>query len=314
MNDSRLWAITSYFNPAGYARRLQNYRLFREHLAIPLVTVELSFNGSFELAKDDAEVLVQIQGADVMWQKERLLNLAVARVPRSCDRVAWLDCDIVYGSDDWVDQTIQALDKFSLVHLFQERHDLRIKFDANLLTTWDAPPTSESIIYKHTKNETAPEDFFLANAPLARGTTAGLAWASRRTLLEKHGLYDAAILGSGDRAIICAALGEFEYGARALTMNPKRVEHYQSWAKPYFADVRGQVGNISARVFHLWHGEIADRQYEARHRQFERFDFNPCDDIVIAPSGAWRWRSNKPAMHSFIKTYFESRREDAGRF
>ena len=210
MEGIRLWAITSYFNPVRYRRRLENYRVFREHLRVPLVTVELSFDGRFELACNDADVLVQIQGADVMWQKERLLNIAATRVPSGCDDVAWLDCDIVFGTDDWVDQTLQALDKFSLVHLFQERHDLRGPFDENLLTSWHAPPTSESIIYKHNKNETAPEDFFLANAPLARRTTAGLAWASHRSLLERHGLYDAAILGSGDRAIVCAALGQFD--------------------------------------------------------------------------------------------------------
>jgi hypothetical protein len=39
---SALWAIAAYFNPARYARRLANYRVFREHLAVPLVAVELA--------------------------------------------------------------------------------------------------------------------------------------------------------------------------------------------------------------------------------------------------------------------------------
>ena len=49
---SRLWAITSYFNPVGYQRRLENYRIFRQRLTVPLVTVELSFAPVFELAKE----------------------------------------------------------------------------------------------------------------------------------------------------------------------------------------------------------------------------------------------------------------------
>ena len=44
-----LWAITSFFNPAGYKSRLTNYRLFRSRLDVPLVAVELSFTGEFEL-------------------------------------------------------------------------------------------------------------------------------------------------------------------------------------------------------------------------------------------------------------------------
>jgi hypothetical protein len=31
------WAITSYFNPSHYQRRLVNYRIFRERLQMPLV-------------------------------------------------------------------------------------------------------------------------------------------------------------------------------------------------------------------------------------------------------------------------------------
>jgi hypothetical protein len=67
MHSEGLWAITSYFNPVGYTRRLANYRLFRERLAVPLVTVELSFNGRFELREDDADILAQFHSTHVMW-------------------------------------------------------------------------------------------------------------------------------------------------------------------------------------------------------------------------------------------------------
>ena len=66
----RLWAVTSYYNPVPYRRRLDNYRIFRERLALPLLTVELAYRAP-ELAPGDADILVQIPGRDVMWQKER---------------------------------------------------------------------------------------------------------------------------------------------------------------------------------------------------------------------------------------------------
>src|SRR5262245_19902909 len=69
---SNLWAITCYFNPIGYQRRLENYHTFRQNLAVPLVTVELAFNGAFQLHSGDADILVQLRGGDVLWQKERL--------------------------------------------------------------------------------------------------------------------------------------------------------------------------------------------------------------------------------------------------
>src|SRR6516165_1424185 len=107
--DGRLWAITSYFNPSGYRNRLENYRLFREHLAVPLVTVEWAHDGCFALGPEDADVLVQVSGGDVLWQKERLLNVALRHLPDECDSVAWLDCDVIFDNEAWPVLASEAL-------------------------------------------------------------------------------------------------------------------------------------------------------------------------------------------------------------
>jgi hypothetical protein len=61
LQSATFWAITCYFNPAGYRRRLENYRTFRQRLKVPLVAVELSFGEEFQLASGDADILVQPQ-------------------------------------------------------------------------------------------------------------------------------------------------------------------------------------------------------------------------------------------------------------
>jgi len=170
-----LWAITCYFNPVGYRRRLENYRVFRRRLAVPLVAVELSFDGSFQLHDDDADILVRIHGRDVMWQKERLLNIAVERVPKNCDKIAWLDCDIIFGSEDWIEQASRALDASVVVHLFDQRHDLPRDATVGDLRSWNALPTSYSVVAKLAAGEAGAEDLFSADAPLQRKSTAGLA-------------------------------------------------------------------------------------------------------------------------------------------
>jgi hypothetical protein len=272
--------------------------------------VELSFDGAFQLCNEDADILVQIHGRDVLWQKERLLNIALERVPKNCDKVAWLDCDIVFGSDDWAEQASRALDASVVVHLFHERHDLPRHATPHDLHSWDAPPTSYSVVSKLAAGEASPEDLFLANAPLERGSTAGLAWAARRQVLEKHGLYDACILGTGDRVMLCAALGKLDYGARATLMNDRWRRHYLAWARPYSESVMGRVGSVRGRLFHLWHGDIEDRQYGERQRRLEAFDFDPFNDIAVDHGGCWRWNSDKKALHAFVRSYFESRNED----
>ena len=93
-----VWAITCYFNPVGYRSRLGNYRVFRRHFGalLPLVTVELACDAAFQLDREDAEIMIQLRGGDELWQKERLLNIALAALPRACRTVAWLDCNVVY--------------------------------------------------------------------------------------------------------------------------------------------------------------------------------------------------------------------------
>jgi hypothetical protein len=79
--DRKLWAITYYFNPMRYESRRLNYRVFRRRLGIPLLAVELSFDGISDLGRDDADILVSLHGGDILWQKERLLNLALGALP-----------------------------------------------------------------------------------------------------------------------------------------------------------------------------------------------------------------------------------------
>ena len=59
--SAKVWAITSYFNPRRYRRRLANYRVFCRRVGIPLLTVELGYGDSFELSPDEADILVQLR-------------------------------------------------------------------------------------------------------------------------------------------------------------------------------------------------------------------------------------------------------------
>jgi hypothetical protein len=308
----KLWAITCFFNPVGYRRRLANYRVFRQHLAVPLVTVELAFDGRFALGPGDAEILVQRQGGAVLWQKERLLNLALRLLPARCEMVAWLDCDIVFASADWAARACAALEAVPLVHLFHARHEAPRDWAPDPANAWVASPASQSVAYRMKRGEACPEDIYVPGNPQSRGSSAGLAWASRRDTLDAHGFYDAFIVGGGDRAMLCAALGESHRLAASVRMNAQRTAHYRAWAQACFERVRGRVGCIPGHVLHLWHGDLADRKQRERHHHLAQFDFDPVADLAVAPSGAWRWNSAKPALHAFVRRYFESRNEDGG--
>jgi len=122
---SEIWAVTAYFCAAESRIRPINYRRFRDRLEIPLLAVELSFGNGFELDEGDAEILVQVHGTSVMWQKERLLNVALERLPPHVTKVVWLDGDVVFREAGWSVRASKALDEVLLVE------DETESFDAN---------------------------------------------------------------------------------------------------------------------------------------------------------------------------------------
>ena len=309
--SSTLWAITSYFNPVGYARRLANYREFRRRLKVPLVTVELARDrATLQLRPDDADRLVQLTGEDRLWQKERLLNVALRALPPDCGEVAWLDCDVVLDAEDWPRRVGDALSRFTLVQPFAGFREVPPHAGA-----WEPPAGAAwkggDAFGRRLADGVPIDELFRRGVGhrLARGHAVGFAWAARRGLLERHGLYDGCILGSGDKAIAIAALGRFDLLDR-LEMNARQTAHFRSWAEPFFADVRGDIGYADATLFHLWHGELKLRRYRRRHEEFKRFGFDPAVDIAIDAQGAWRWTTANSEMRAYVANYFDARNED----
>ena len=227
MNDV-LWAVTSYFNPSNSRRRLANYRVFRERLGVPLLAVEWSPEGRFELGEGDAELLVQVRGGDLMWQKERLLNLAVARLPADCDLVAWLDCDVVFARADWPREVAARLGGAAMVQLYDEVVYLApepfealarplaldghpVRHVRSGLLGARRPPVSEARF--GVSNDDVP--YFVAKP------SVGFAWAARRDFLCRHPLFDVCVIGGGDSAYVMSAVAKGPNAASGPSMAPK---------------------------------------------------------------------------------------------
>jgi hypothetical protein len=315
---SPLWAITCYFNPVGFRTRLANYKAFRRSLEVPLLTVEWSTDGRFELSESDADVLVQTQSSDLMWQKERLLNLGLRALPASVEFVAWLDCDVVFQVAGWWNEAQRELESSSLVQLFSQCIFLGPNAKVEQQAKTVGVDVAESIV--HLSQQPGADSILhdqLWGAAEGRGPIArrrrlsGLAWAGRRQLLERHGFYDACILGAGDRAFACAAFGQQRRAQQAWLRNSQQRKHYLEWADPFAADVGGRIGMIKGDLLHLWHGRIENRQYRVRHDAAERYCFDPLTDISIDPiSGTWRWTGANVGLRRSLQQFFRNRRED----
>jgi hypothetical protein len=296
-----MWALTSYFNPVRYKRRLANYRLFRANLGVPLITVELSFDGQFELAAGDADSLIQISGGAVLWQKERLLNVAIGLVPSHVENIAWIDCDLIFAKQNWADEATKKLDRSNVVQLFSKATELRSE-DFLTRQQWETLPAVASVASKFESNNSHRID--------RPGYKTGFAWAAKRAVLERYNFYDAMIAGGGDRSMVAALYGQFDEVIRLQHLSAARQTHYLKWAHPFHKSVAGRVGCLSGTVCHLWHGDIGNRSYFDRHASLSKFDFEPEADLFVGENGAWHWARKRTDLQEFLIKRFQDRAED----
>ena len=304
-----LYAISTYFNSAKYQTKLLNYRLFRNRLTVPLITVELSFDGEFELEPTDADVMVQLHGGAVLWQKERLLNIALQHLPADCDAVAWIDNDVLFANDSWVTQAQQKLQQYQMAQLFSRSVDLKPgETDISAKHEYHAQGLIARIESKGIGALERQNKYSWGHP--RREVMPGLAWCIRRDVIDQHGFYDAMIMGAADRMLLHAAYGEIFQKPTTVGMTDSHFAHYLKWAQPFYHTVQGSVGYIDHTAYHLWHGEIPNRRYWDRHDAVVNMGFDPVTDIKHGDNGAWHWARPRPELERYCIDYFQQRLED----
>lgn len=310
--DGTFWGITAYFNPAGYASKRENLMRFcdaarRQRLLLMIVELALG-SQPFTVEDSLADRILRVRSNSVLWHKERLLNLAVKTLPADCDKVAWLDGDILFENPDWVAQTGDLLTRYVAVQPF--RH-------AYWLMRGQLSAAPESFSSGIGPGRTLPGMAFAMSRKTDRiralgnyfhhGHT-GFCWAIRRANLQQHGLYDKLILGGGDVVIARAFYDPMEQASNVYP--PRLAQSIHKWRQPFYTAIQRSVFYADGGVFHLWHGDNKNRGYNDRMKILAESDFDPALDIQAGSSGCWEWASDKPLLRSQVEAYFRSRRED----
>lgn len=277
--------MTTYFNPQNDPRLMTNYRRFAAGIqtaGLPLWTIELAYDDDpFQLAP--AQRLIQIRGtraANLLWQKERLLNLLLAYVPGDAEGILWIDADVEFLNPRWVEQTRAALSRYEVVQLFADAHQIDPAGKISLIR-----PSSGHRFVHH-----GPTPDFTGNHP-------GFAWAARARLLRDNGFEDRTVCSIGD-TIMARAFGSGLQLDPAINGNWLRA--IERWSLPVSAAVQGKFGYVPGSILHLWHGDIKKRGYLPRFRALADHRFDPDTDLVKDANGLWAWseaaRAAKPAM------------------
>jgi hypothetical protein len=296
--------VTTYFNREHYRSRRRNFDIFVEALdatGVPHLTVECVFDDA-PFALPPSPRVLRRRTTAVCWQKERLLNVAVAHLPASCRYIAWLDADVLFDDPRWTERAIRALEERPVVQLFDRgvhlphgcAHDdgnnsTFSSFGSNWL---DSPGCEREGWIRH-------------------GHT-GFAWAARRNFLESCGLFDLGVTGGGDHLMAHGFVGDVDSPCIDYLIGIDTPLHraFVRWATAASVGTGRAVGIVPGRLCHLWHGNLANRRYAERAFELKLHDFDPATDISIATDGCFEWTGSNRSLERWARRFFADRRED----
>ena len=225
-----------------------------------------------------------------IWQKERLINHAVAQLPGEVDTVAWIDGDIMFSNPYWLETAERMLKNAVAVQLFSQF------WRGNHLGEM-----SQSSCFR------GAVSLWKEGLPIV---SPGGAWIARRELFTQGGgLYDCDIVGGGDSTAFHAWTGM--RWKRSIPAGLSRS--IEEWSHVASGFVRGRISHVPGSAIHLWHGDRENRQYNERYQILLRHDFDPQRHLTIGSRGAWQWSEAAPmGLRRDILAYFEGRKTDSG--
>lgn len=282
-----LAVICSHFNSQHFHSPRRNLLRFLrqcESRKIPVYIAELTYDEEpFFLPSGQNVFQFRIDQKNTMWHKENLLNLVAAHVPSGYDALAWIDPDLFFMSDDWVERAEEALGRYAVVQLFSEAF-------------W----TDEDGRYSKSSKSTMFE------GSLKPGKNhPGFAWAARRGLWSSAGgLVERAIVGGGDMLFAGASLDN-------EIPDWMHYPEWKNWSRPVrgWIQQNGGAGFIPGTVVHEWHGDAQDRSLILRHLLLNGRNIDTL--VEKREDGLLQFSDCVPDdLRRAIRSYFMRRRED----
>jgi len=305
MTPDMLHVVTCVSNPMLWKSRIALYNNFQQHMldsGVKLTTIECAFGERpFEIEAHPDVNLIQVRSNTLIWNKENLLNLAIARLPEDWRYVAWIDADIHFKNKDWAVDTLNALQLYDVIQPWTHCYDLGPKGEHLTLHT-------SFCHIAHTKG-IPPKD---VNAKYGARPFPhpGYAWAATRTTIEGcGGLLETAYLGAGDHHMALAFLGlaDRSFPPKINTIYKQLV---MAWEARAVRSTLGNLGYIPGTIEHMWHGSKTKRQYVNRWDILISHEFNPITHVHKNSQGVAEFSCNNPKLRLAIDKYFRERDED----
>lgn len=303
-----LHVVVPCFNPLRFVTRYSLLQDFLKHATDAGAVVwlaEAAFGERpFEVTQGDNAQHVQFRVRDEIWLKESMINVTVARLPQDWQYVAWVDGDVAFLNPDWVQETIQQLQHYDVVQMFQ--HSIDFGPNSEPLGHFRGFPASkvEGLAGKAPAGQ--PASYYYEQPGWFH---PGYAWACTRPAWDTFGgLIDINIVGGGDHQMAHGFYGDIDKAIPFAATKGYRGA-LLAWQLQALK-LKRNIGFVPGTLMHHWHGKKSRRGYFDRWQILQRNQFDPVTDLKRDRFGLWQLSGDKPAMRDDMRAYFRQRQED----
>ena len=315
-----LYVLTVCWNFARFRSRWRLFEDFQLHMqqsGVVLYIAEVALGArDFVVTEAGNPQHLQLRTHHEVWVKENALNLLAQRLPPDWTKVAWVDADIRFLRPDWANETLHVLEHYPMAQLWSQAHDLTSDYELTRTT-----PDRSFVAAYHARHDvpwapvTPPPSYYYGPSIGGVWGHTGLAWAARREWWDGvGGLYDMAILGSGDWYMAFSMLGDLHHlhGLMRSALAPSLRAWEARTARSRWAErpLQHNLGLVPGLIVQYNHGTKADRRYESRDQILINNHFEPIEDLKRDSQGLWELTDRNPQLRRDIQRYFAARRED----
>lgn len=303
--------VACFFNPQNSPYRLiafQKWYRSIKHLNHRIIECVIG-DDKPKWQLPESPYISRVTTESLLFHKEALLNKVIAELPVKFQYVFWLDTDILFTNPNWMAQGVEALQTVNLIQPFSycvhlKRNELKPSFNPDdFRTVADDPKKRRPEMWRSfcarryhcSRYNLSPAQAQNDNYDIHGHV--GFAWGARREIVDKVHLYDRALIGGADHIVAHAGALQVPCSciSRSFTLDHEDVEE---WSQDFGAAVEGKMGYVEGDLYHIWHGDIKDREYLKRIREF-------ATEIAFITrrdrNGLWIYEGNNPYMKRYYR-------------
>ena len=258
-----------------------------------------------------------VRTESLLWHKETLLNHLIKSSGRF-KYVFWLDTDVFFENTKWL---VESCKKLEVAHVVQpfgwavhlDRNQSFDEFENDVPAIGHTYNTVERHNHKNkiwnsfgkiwANKDKLKQDF--NSLTYDQHGHVGFAWGAQGKYIRKVGLYEQALIGGGDHIMAHAFSNQDDEELRNVYSSSYYLIH------DYFKKVNRHcygviLDYVDGGVQHMWHGDLKDRDYYNRVKDFDKYipNIHKRNGLYIATD---------PAVNKYFTKYMR-KRENVGQF